>query len=87
LTVVSAAWYTIDHLWARADAAGTPSEIGNRKVVQLSEDLERYQMSYQHFAADIVAALRRRDPAAVEALLRARLLRFRGEISPLLPVR
>jgi DNA-binding GntR family transcriptional regulator len=44
-------------------------------------------MSYQHFAADIVAALRRRDPAAVEALLRARLLRFRREISPLLPVR
>jgi DNA-binding GntR family transcriptional regulator len=44
-------------------------------------------MRYQHFAADIVAALRRRDPAAVEVLLCAHLLRFHGEISPLLPVR
>ena len=43
-------------------------------------------MRYQHLAADIVAALRRRDPAAVGALLRAHLPRFHGEISPLLPV-
>ena len=34
----------------------------------------------------IVRALRRRDLAAVEQGLRAHLLRFYGEIAPLLPV-
>ncbi len=73
---------------------------GNRKVVQLYENLKRHQTRYQHFAfarlgrdiraldehADILAALRRRDLTAVETLLRAHLLRFYGEIAPLLPV-
>ena len=73
---------------------------GNRKVVQLYENLKRHQTRYQHFAfarlgrdiraldehADILAALRRRDLAAVETLLRAHLLRFYREIAPLLPV-
>ncbi len=72
----------------------------NRKVVQLYENLKRHQMRYQRFAfarlgrdiraldehADILAALRRRDLAAVETLLRAHLLRFYGEIAPFLPV-
>ena len=73
---------------------------GNRKVVQLYENLKRHQTRYQHFAfarlgrdiraldehADILAAPRRRDLAAVETLLRAHLLRFYREIAPLLPV-
>ncbi|MGH7368504.1 MAG: GntR family transcriptional regulator [Candidatus Rokuibacteriota bacterium] len=73
---------------------------GNRKVAQLHENLKRHQRRYQHFAftrvgrdiraldehADIVGALRRRDLAAVEQGLRAHLLRFYGEIAPLLPV-
>jgi DNA-binding GntR family transcriptional regulator len=73
---------------------------GNRKVAQLHENLKRHQRRYQHFAftrvgrdiraldehADIVGALRRRDPAAVEQGLRAHFLRFYGEIAPLLPV-
>lgn len=73
---------------------------GNRKVVQLYENLKRHQTRYQHFAfarlgrdiraldehADILAALRRRDLADVETLLRAHLLRFYVEITPLLPV-
>lgn len=73
---------------------------GNRKVVQLYENLKRHQTRYQHFAfarlgrdiraldehAEILAALRRRDLAAVETLLRAHLLRFYREIAPLLPV-
>ena len=73
---------------------------GNRKVVQIHESLKRHQRRYQHFAftrvgrdlraldehADIVSALRRRDLAAVERGLRAHLLRFSGEIAPLLPV-
>ncbi len=73
---------------------------GNRKVVQLYENLRRHQTRYQHFAfarfgrdvraldehADILAALRRRDLAVVETLLRAHLLRFYSEIAPLLPV-
>ncbi|HUM14313.1 MAG TPA: GntR family transcriptional regulator [Candidatus Nitrosotalea sp.] len=73
---------------------------GNRKVVQIHESLKRHQRRYQHFAftrvgrdlraleehADIVGALRRRDLAAVEQGLRSHLLRFYGEIAPLLPV-
>lgn len=73
---------------------------GNRKVVQIHESLKRHQRRYQHFAftrmgrdlraldehADIVAALRRRDLPAVEQELRSHLLRFYGEIAPLLPV-
>lgn len=73
---------------------------GNRKVAQLHENLKRHQRRYQHFAftrvgrdiraldehSDIVGALRRRDPAAVEQGLRAHFLRFYGEIAPLLPV-
>jgi DNA-binding GntR family transcriptional regulator len=73
---------------------------GNRKVVQIHESLKRHQRRYQHFAftrvgrdlraldehADIVAALRRRDLAAVEHGLRAHLLRFYDETAPLLPV-
>ena len=73
---------------------------GNRKVAQLHENLKRHQRRYQHFAftrvgrdiraldehADIVGALRRRDPVAVEQGLRAHFLRFYGEIAPLLPV-
>ena len=34
----------------------------------------------------MLAALRRGDLAGVESLLRAHLLRFYGEIAPLLPV-
>ncbi len=73
---------------------------GNRKVLQVYEGLRRHQTRYQHFAftrlgrdtraldehADILIALRRRDLAAVEGLLSAHLLRFYGEIAPLLPV-
>jgi DNA-binding GntR family transcriptional regulator len=73
---------------------------GNRKVVQVYENLRRHQTRYQHFAfarlgrdtvaldehAEILAALRRRDLAAVESLLSAHLLRFYGELAPLLPV-
>lgn len=73
---------------------------GNRKVAQIHESLKRHQRRYQHFAftrvgrdlraldehAEIVGALRRRDLAAVEQGLRAHLLRFYGEIAPLLPV-
>ena len=73
---------------------------GNRKVVQIHEGLKRHQRRYQHFAftrvgrdlraldehADIVTALGRRDLPAVEQGLRAHLLRFYGEIAPLLPV-
>ncbi len=73
---------------------------GNRKVVQVYESLRRHQARYQHFAftrlgrdtraldehAEILLALRRRDLAAVEARLRAHLLRFYGDLAPLLPV-
>jgi DNA-binding GntR family transcriptional regulator len=73
---------------------------GNRKVVQVYESLRRHQTRYQHFAftrlgrdtraldehADILVALRRRDLAAVEAQMRAHLLRFYGDLAPLLPV-
>lgn len=73
---------------------------GNRKVAQIHESLKRHQRRYQHFAftrvgrdlraldehADIVLALRRRDLATVEQGLRTHLLRFYGEIAPLLPV-
>ncbi len=73
---------------------------GNRKVVQLHENLKRHQRRYQHFAfarlgrdvraldehAEIVGALRRRDLAAVQQGLHAHLMRFCGEITPFLPV-
>ena len=73
---------------------------GNRKVVQLHENLKRHQTRYQHFAfarlgrdlraldehAEMVAALRARDLAAVEAKIRAHLLRFHDYLAPLLPV-
>jgi DNA-binding GntR family transcriptional regulator len=73
---------------------------GNRKVVQLHENLKRHQTRYQHFAfarlgrdlraldehAEMVAALRARDLAAVEAKIRAHLLRFYDYLAPLLPV-
>jgi DNA-binding GntR family transcriptional regulator len=73
---------------------------GNRKVVQLHENLRRHQTRYQHFAfarlgrdvraldehAEMVAMLRARDLGAVERLMRAHLLRFHDYLAPLLPV-
>ena len=73
---------------------------GNRKVVQLHENLKRHQTRYQHFAfarlgrdvraldehAEMVAALRARDLDAVEQKIRAHLLRFYDYLAPLLPV-
>ncbi|MFI5376027.1 MAG: GntR family transcriptional regulator [Candidatus Rokuibacteriota bacterium] len=73
---------------------------GNRKVVQLHENLKRHQTRYQHFAfarlgrdvravdehAEMVAALRARDLHAVEQKIRAHLLRFYDYLAPLLPV-
>ena len=73
---------------------------GNRKVVQLHENLKRHQTRYQHFAfarlgrdmraldehAEMVAALRARDLPAVEHKIRAHLLRFYEYLAPLLPV-
>jgi DNA-binding GntR family transcriptional regulator len=73
---------------------------GNRKVVQLHENLKRHQTRYQHFAfarlgrdvratdehAEMVAALRARDLGAVEQKIRAHLLRFYNYLAPLLPV-
>jgi len=73
---------------------------GNRKVVQLHENLRRDQTRYQHFAfarlgrdvraldehAEMVAMLRARDLGAVERLMRAHLLRFHDYLAPLLPV-
>jgi DNA-binding GntR family transcriptional regulator len=73
---------------------------GNRKVVQLHENLKRHQTRYQHFAfarlgrdvraldehAAILAALRARDLGTVERGIRAHLLRFYDELAPLLPV-
>lgn len=73
---------------------------GNRKVVQLHENLKRHQTRYQHFAfarvgrdvraldehAEIVTALRARELAAVEQGIRAHLLRFYNYLAPLLPV-
>lgn len=73
---------------------------GNRKVVQLHENLKRHQTRYQHFAfarlgrdlraldehAEMVAALRARDLAAVETKIHAHLLRFHEYLAPLLPV-
>jgi DNA-binding GntR family transcriptional regulator len=73
---------------------------GNRKVVQLHENLKRHQTRYQHFAfarlgrdmraldehAEMVAALRARDLDAVEQKIRVHLLRFYNYLAPLLPV-
>ena len=73
---------------------------GNRKVVQLHENLKRHQTRYQHFAfarlgrdmraldehAEMVAALRARDLPTVEHKIRAHLLRFYEYLAPLLPV-
>jgi len=73
---------------------------GNRKVVQMHENLKRHQTRYQHFAfarlgrdlraldehALMVAMLRARDLGAVERLMRAHLLRFHDYLAPLLPV-
>ena len=73
---------------------------GNRKVVQLHENLKRHQTRYQHFAfarlgrdvraldehAEMVAALRARDLVGVEQKIRAHLLRFHDYLAPLLPV-
>ena len=73
---------------------------GNRKVVQMHENLKRHQTRYQHFAfarlgrdlraldehALMVAMLRARDLGAVERLLRAHLLRFHDYLAPLLPL-
>lgn len=73
---------------------------GNRKVVQLHENLKRHQTRYQHFAfarlgrdvraldehAEMVAALRARDVPGVEHKIRAHLLRFYEYLAPLLPV-
>ena len=73
---------------------------GNRKVVQLHENLKRHQTRYQHFAfarlgrdvraldehAEMVALLRARDLPAVERKIRAHLLRFYEYLAPLLPV-
>lgn len=73
---------------------------GNRKVVQIHENLKRHQTRYQHFAfarlgrdlraldehALMVAMLRARDLGAVERLMRAHLLRFHDYLAPLLPV-
>ena len=73
---------------------------GNRKVVQLHENLKRHQTRYQHFAfarlgrdvraldehAEMVALLRARDLEAVEQKIRAHLLRFYDYLAPLLPV-
>lgn len=73
---------------------------GNRKVVQLHENLKRHQTRYQHFAfarlgrdvraldehAEMVAALRARDLPGVEWRIRAHLLRFYEYLAPLLPV-
>jgi DNA-binding GntR family transcriptional regulator len=73
---------------------------GNRKVVQMHENLKRHQTRYQHFAfarlgrdlraldehAEMVAMLRARDLGAVERLMRAHLLRFHDYLAPLLPV-
>jgi DNA-binding GntR family transcriptional regulator len=73
---------------------------GNRKVVQLHENLKRHQTRYQHFAfarlgrdvraldehAEMVTALRARDVAGVEHKIRAHLLRFYEYLAPLLPV-
>ena len=73
---------------------------GNRKAVQLHENLKAHQRRYDHFAfarigrnvrpvddhEQIVGALRRRDLTAVQHLLRAHLLRFYDSVAPLLPV-
>jgi DNA-binding GntR family transcriptional regulator len=73
---------------------------GNRKVVQMHENLKRHQTRYQHFAfarlgrdlraldehAEMVTMLRARDLGAVERLMRAHLLRFHDYLAPLLPV-
>lgn len=73
---------------------------GNRKVVQLHENLKRHQTRYQHFAfarlgrdvraldehAEMVAALRARDLPTVERKIHAHLLRFHDYLAPLLPV-
>jgi len=73
---------------------------GNRKVVQLHENLKRHQTRYQHFAfarlgrdlraldehAEMVTMLRARDLPAMEAKIRAHLLRFYEYLAPLLPV-
>lgn len=73
---------------------------GNRKVVQLHENLKRHQTRYQHFAfarlgrdmraldehAEMVAALRAHDLDAVEQKIRVHLLRFYNYLAPLLPV-
>src|SRR5689334_7149373 len=73
---------------------------GNRKVVQLHENLKAHHRRYDHFAftrlgrnvravdehAQIVSALRRRDVATVQQLLRTHLLHFYDNVAPLLPV-
>jgi len=73
---------------------------GNQKVVQLYEILKRHLRRYQHFAfcrlgrdrraleehADILRALRDRDLAGVERLLRAHLRRSSEETALLLPL-
>jgi DNA-binding GntR family transcriptional regulator len=73
---------------------------GNRKVVQLHENLKAHHRRYEHFAftrlgrslraldehEQILRALRRRDLATVQQLLRAHLLRFYDSVAPLLPV-
>jgi DNA-binding GntR family transcriptional regulator len=73
---------------------------GNRKVVQLHENLKAHHRRYDHFAFtrlgrslraieehdQIIRALRRRDLATVQQLLRAHLLRFYDNVAPLLPV-
>ncbi|HET7378791.1 MAG TPA: GntR family transcriptional regulator [Gaiellales bacterium] len=73
---------------------------GNRKVAQLHENLKAHHRRYDHFAftrlgrrvravdehEQIVSALRRRDLATVQHLLRTHLLRFYDNVAPLLPV-